>query len=157
LPREKRISSALHQDATAGGGIQYKDETHETLAQRVEWLRQVAGDRFDQLELGLLVWAVAITDDRQAAADAIVARALRPVGTADHIPASPYYLIGTVDAIVDQLVEPEANGHLIYLSISFRYQSVRASRCSASQHVDIAGCGRLSMGWGTALVPQAGS
>jgi probable F420-dependent oxidoreductase len=102
---------------TAGGGIQYRDETHETLAQKVEWVRQAAGEQFDHLELGMFVWSVAVTDDRQAAADAIVGRALRPARTADHILASPYYLIGSVDAIVDQLVEQRKRTGISYIEV----------------------------------------
>jgi probable F420-dependent oxidoreductase len=102
---------------TGGGGIQYQDETHEMLAQKVEWLRQAAGDRFDQLELGMFVWSVAVTSNRQAAADGIAGRALRSVRTADHILASPYYLIGSVDEIVDQLVEQRKRTGISYVEV----------------------------------------
>jgi alkanesulfonate monooxygenase SsuD/methylene tetrahydromethanopterin reductase-like flavin-dependent oxidoreductase (luciferase family) len=59
-------------------------------------------DRFDHLELALQISAVAVTDDRQAAAERIAAQTSR---TADQVLASPRVMIGSVDAIVDKLVE----------------------------------------------------
>jgi hypothetical protein len=66
------------------------------------------------LELALLIWAVAVTEDRRAGAERIAARTGRSV---DHILESPYFLIGTVDAIVDKLVEQRERHGISYISV----------------------------------------
>src|SRR5262249_48893181 len=73
----------------------------------VEWIRQAAGERFASLELNLLLSAVLCTEDRQQAAEerARELAASRGVAsrTAGELLADPYWLIGSVDQIVDQL------------------------------------------------------
>jgi len=69
--------------------------------QRVQLVREAAGDRFEQLELNALVQRVIVTDDRRKEAAALTG----PISqlTPDEILASPYVLIGTVDQIVADL------------------------------------------------------
>ena len=68
---------------------------------RVRLVRDVAGPRFDQLELSALLQRVIVTNDPRAAADELTQRwtAL----TADDVLASPFVLIGSVDEMVAQL------------------------------------------------------
>ena len=51
------------------GGLDFAEDTHEAVAQKVSWVRDAAGDRFAQLELGLLVWGVEVTGHRRSAAE----------------------------------------------------------------------------------------
>jgi probable F420-dependent oxidoreductase len=69
--------------------------------ERVQLVRDTAGDRFQQLELNALVQRVIVTDDRRKEAAALTG----PISqlTQDEILASPYVLIGTVDQIVADL------------------------------------------------------
>jgi probable F420-dependent oxidoreductase len=88
--------------ARPGGGLTFgEDETEDAIARKVGWVRDAAGERFEHIELAMLLWKVTITDDRRAAADEI-ARGARDV-TADEVLASPYYQIGSVDAIAERL------------------------------------------------------
>lgn len=88
--------------ARPGGGLEFgDDETEAAIARKVDWVREAAGERFKQLELAMLLWKVTITDDRLAAADEI-ARGTR-AATVEQVLASPYYPIGSVDAIVEQV------------------------------------------------------
>ncbi len=98
----------------AGDGLDTADETEASVAQKVDWVRQAAADRFDQLELAMLIWAVVVTDDPGAAAERIAARSSRPV---DQILQSPYYLIGTLDAIVAKLLEQRDRHGISYISV----------------------------------------
>jgi hypothetical protein len=77
-------------------------------------IRQAAGDRFDQLELNLYMWEVAVTDDRHAAAEAIAMRTSRPV---EQVLESPYFLIGSINAIVDKVLELRERHHISYISV----------------------------------------
>jgi probable F420-dependent oxidoreductase len=100
--------------ATTAGSLDWTEETDARLAQKVEVIRRAAGDRFDQLELNLYMWEVAVTDDRRAAAEAIAARMSRPV---DQVLESPYFLIGSMDAIIDKVVELREQHHISYISV----------------------------------------
>ena len=89
-------------------------KTDACVAQKVELIRRAAGDRFDELELNLYVWEVAVPEDRHAAAEAIATRTSRPV---DHVLESPYFLIGSINAIVDRLLELRVRHQISYISV----------------------------------------
>jgi probable F420-dependent oxidoreductase len=69
--------------------------------QKVEWVREGAGDRFDDLELQIRYFVCSVTDDARGLADAMAPG----FGiTADEALESGVALVGTVDEIVDTLV-----------------------------------------------------
>lgn len=76
--------------------------TAERFAERVGWVRAAAGDRFAGLELQILTFVAAITDDRQS-----LAEALAPGFGIDPAAALevPMVVVGTVDQVCDTLVE----------------------------------------------------
>jgi len=100
--------------ANPGGGLDWTEETVGQVAQKVEWVRQAAGERFDHLELAALIWQVAATDNRHAVADTIAARWSRPV---DQVLESPFFLIGSINAIVDNLLELRERHGISYISV----------------------------------------
>jgi probable F420-dependent oxidoreductase len=69
--------------------------------ERMQLIREAAGDRYDRLELNALVQRVVVTDNRRHAAEELTRRwtQLRP----EEILQSPYVLIGTVDQMVEDL------------------------------------------------------
>ena len=69
--------------------------------ERVRLVREVAGDRFDCIELNALVQRVVVTDDRRKAAKEL-ARRWEQLNPAE-ILESPYVLIGTVEQVVEAL------------------------------------------------------
>lgn len=87
--------------ATPAGGLDTASESEERLAEQVGWVREAAGERFGHLELAALVWEVVVTDDPRAAAEEI---ALPQGLTPEHVLASPYYFVGSIDGIVERLV-----------------------------------------------------
>lgn len=100
--------------ALPDGGLDVGRDTEALLAEKVSWVRAAAGERFARLELAALIWDVIITDHRQAAAE----RVARPGWlTAKQILASPYFLIGSVDALVARLEELRARYHLSYFQV----------------------------------------
>jgi probable F420-dependent oxidoreductase len=68
--------------------------------QRIEWIRQAAGPRFDQLELQCLTFLVQIVPDREAAIERLAG--LMSV-TPEQIDGSPIALIGTTDQMIEIL------------------------------------------------------
>ena len=79
------------------------ERTEAGLARKVEWVRQAAGERFESLELNILIGDVVLTEDRQQAAEQYVRERARPGATAELLLASPYLFFGTVDQIAEQM------------------------------------------------------
>ena len=76
--------------------------TAERFAERVVWIRESAGDRFADLELQILTFVTAITDDRQALADALAPGfGIDPAAALE----VPMVVVGTVDQVCDTLLE----------------------------------------------------
>ena len=68
--------------------------------QRVQWVREAAGARFDQLELQCLTFLVQIVPNRE---EAIAGLAAALSVTPDQIAGSPVAMIGSVDEITETL------------------------------------------------------
>jgi probable F420-dependent oxidoreductase len=78
------------------------DSLAAQIDKKVGWIREGAGDRFDDLELQIRFFFAAVTEDRMALAES-VAPAFGM--TAEDAIESGISCIGTVDEICDQLVE----------------------------------------------------
>jgi hypothetical protein len=46
-----------------GSGLDVTDMTPEATRQKVQWIRQAAGERFNQLELNIIIYEVIILID----------------------------------------------------------------------------------------------
>jgi probable F420-dependent oxidoreductase len=86
--------------AGLGGAETAPNITPASTTQKVEWVREAAGDRFDDLELNTLIGFGHVTDDPMVIAEAMApnfgiepAEALRV----------PLILVGTVDSMVEEL------------------------------------------------------
>jgi|SRR6188472_2868824 hypothetical protein len=100
LTREGGRHREHHRPVCPGWRLHFGRDTDALVAEKVGWVRKAAGDRFDRLELAVLIWQVVITDHRRSAAEQV---APRWGMTADQVLASPYFLIGSSDAIVEDL------------------------------------------------------
>jgi probable F420-dependent oxidoreductase len=86
----------------------------DAVARRVGWVRDAAGDRFETLELHAIVLKAVVTDRRLEVANEIAGSHELPV---DRILASPHYLIGTIDEIVDTLEERRSRWGITYWTL----------------------------------------
>jgi probable F420-dependent oxidoreductase len=74
----------------------------EATDQKLAWIREAAGERLDRIELSITIFLATITDDRESFAAAIApGLGAEP----SDILATPHFLIGTVDQLVDDLRE----------------------------------------------------
>jgi probable F420-dependent oxidoreductase len=97
-----------------GGGIDFGSDTDAVVGEKVSWVRESAGARFDQLELAALIWQVVVTDRPRSAAEVVAAR----WGvTGDQVLASPYFLVGSLPAIVEQTQALRDRHGISYLAI----------------------------------------
>ena len=89
----------------------------ETL-EKIRWVREGAGDRFDDLELEIGAYFIAVTDDPTSAAEALASR----YGIAgEEILAHPHALIGTVDSICDTLQQRRETFGISYITVAQRH------------------------------------
>lgn len=101
--READIVGILTSDVSRGTLVSDPNErTPTAVQQKIEWIRQGAGDRFDQIELSLIP-TVIITDDRRGQTEALI----RQQGWAVSVEAvwqMPSMLIGSVNQVVEDLL-----------------------------------------------------
>jgi probable F420-dependent oxidoreductase len=76
--------------------------SREQIDRKVGIVRTAAGERYDDLELNVLVQHIEVTPDRHSVIEAIAARVGGDVG---QMMTAPYLLIGTIEQIVEQLTE----------------------------------------------------
>jgi probable F420-dependent oxidoreductase len=88
--------------ALPDGAKDAQDMTAAATERKIGWVREAAGDRFSRIELNTICPTVEITNDRRSAAERIAADL--PV-TAEEVLDSPAVLLGTVDQIVETLLE----------------------------------------------------
>ncbi len=99
-----------------GGAVRdVSDWKAAVVDERVQLVREAAGDRYDCLELNALVQRVVVTDDRRTAAEELARRwdQLSP----EEIRESPYVLIGTVEQLVEDLQARRARWGISYYVI----------------------------------------
>jgi probable F420-dependent oxidoreductase len=112
----------LHFKVNADGTVDLEERTEMALARKIAWVRAAAGERFAAIELNLLVSAVIITDDRQRAAEERVVELNAREGTtttntAAGLLANPYWLIGSVEQIAEQLRQLRQTHGISYIAI----------------------------------------
>ncbi len=91
-----------------------RNATPDATAEKVAWVREAAGERFDDLELNVLVFVVMITDDRQSAAEALAGGfGISP----EEALATPHALVGTMEQIVEDLQERRERYGISYVVV----------------------------------------
>ncbi len=82
---------------------------------KLDWIRDAAGDRYEDLELQSRIHLAMVTDDRAG-----ILEQLSPAFglTSEEAAETPHALIGTVDEICDQLVERRERWRISYLTLS---------------------------------------
>jgi len=86
--------------ALPDGSKDTADMTAASAARKVTWVREAAGERFDDLELTIMVSDVIVTGNRRAAAERLAGELNISAGD---VLESPHLLIGTIEEIVTDL------------------------------------------------------
>jgi probable F420-dependent oxidoreductase len=83
-----------------GGAETAPNTTPDKTTQKIEWVKEAAGDRFGDIELNVLVGFVMVTDDAKG-----IAEAMAPTFgvTPDEALQVPICLLGSVDFMVEEL------------------------------------------------------
>lgn len=101
------------------GGILRRADMGDAMAaavdltdRRLDWARQVAGDRFERLEFNVLLFGIEV-GDRAAGAE----RLAQQWGiTPESVLASPHFLVGQVDEMVEVLQQRRQRWRISYLT-----------------------------------------
>jgi probable F420-dependent oxidoreductase len=114
--------------ATPDGLFDVSNMTVDAVENKLRWIREAAGDRFEQIELNMTIRELRIVEDRRAAARAILegwsgpgSRMARVAELGeDDILASPYFALGTVDQIVEQIEAARERWGFSYIQVEGR-------------------------------------
>ena len=105
--------------ATPQGWIDPTAVTLQATQEKVEWVRQAAGERLPDLEFSILVSAAIITSDREGTAQEIV-KDWTSSGveyTVADVLESPHFIVGEVEQIVEQLYQNREKFGFSYIVI----------------------------------------
>jgi len=91
-----------------------RDAAEESYLQKVEWVREGAGDRFDDIELHVLVFVCIVTDDRDAMFEAMAPGFGLTPDAAAHVPLA---LVGTESQIIETLQERREKYGISYVTV----------------------------------------
>jgi probable F420-dependent oxidoreductase len=110
-------SGRVDAEAARDGGAASTDR-------KLTWVREAAGDRYDDLEINFLVFACVVTDDRRSMVETMApVFGLEPDAVAEH----PHAWVGSVEEICDALVARRERWDASYLVV----QGVEAMTAAA--------------------------
>lgn len=88
-----------------GSGGDMSSASAKAMVEKLGWVREAAGERFDRLEFNVLVRWHEFGDNPRTLAEDIAARKGDPALTPDVLLSSPYALLGTVGSMAEALEE----------------------------------------------------
>jgi probable F420-dependent oxidoreductase len=97
-----------------GGPETAPDASPDRTREKLAWVKEAAGGRFDELELNALIGFVMITDDAAGVAQAMAPHFGIPADDALHVPLA---LLGTVDEMCEELEWRREEYGITYWSI----------------------------------------
>jgi probable F420-dependent oxidoreductase len=99
-----------------GNNVDMQDATTEATLQKIEWIRQAAGDRFDEIELSILEIEVVRTDKKELSGT-LHATGIGELVYGDQPLQGIYVLAGSVDQICEQVQANRERFGLSYVSV----------------------------------------
>jgi len=112
--RAEIVSINVDLRAGTAGPEAASNATPEATRRKIGWVKEAAGERFDEIELNTLIGFVMVTDDRQSVVDAMAPALGIDPDDALHIPLA---LIGTLDEMVDELEWRRREYGISYFSV----------------------------------------
>jgi probable F420-dependent oxidoreductase len=98
--READIVSLAARARPKDDAQDWESITDAATTDQIDWIRQAAGDRFNRLEINVMIYGLNVTDDGEAAVRQSAGRFGLPE---EEVRASPHVLIGSVDTISEDL------------------------------------------------------
>ena len=82
--------------------------------QKLSWVREAAGDRFDDIEISILKFVTVVTDDRDSVAGKVGGAMGMDAAT---LLASPHMMVGSAEQIADELIEQRERWQGSYVTV----------------------------------------
>ncbi|HEY7947344.1 MAG TPA: TIGR03621 family F420-dependent LLM class oxidoreductase [Acidimicrobiales bacterium] len=108
------VSINVNLRAGTAGPESAHNATPDATRQKIAWVKEAAGTRFDEIELNTLIGFVMVTDDAQSVIDAMAPALGIDPDDARHIPLA---LIGTLDQMADELEWRRQEYGITYFSV----------------------------------------
>jgi probable F420-dependent oxidoreductase len=108
------VSINVNLKAGTAGPEAASNATPDATREKVGWVKEAAGARFEEIELNTLIGFVMVTDDRQSVVDAMAPALGIAAEDALHIPLA---LIGTLDEMAEELEWRRAEYGISYFSV----------------------------------------
>lgn len=86
----------------------------EATDEKLSWVREAAGERFEDLEISILKFVTTVTDDREAVAAKVGAAMGMDAAT---ILASPHAMVGSTEQIAQELLEQRERWNGSYVTV----------------------------------------
>jgi probable F420-dependent oxidoreductase len=116
--RQANIIGILNGDYSSGGEVDDPlKRSPAAIAEKLQWIRQAAGERFDQLELSMVIAPILASDRRQGAEQCARDHQWDAVLPEDVL-AMPSIFIGTVEQIIEQMNERRERYGFSYYIVS---------------------------------------
>ena len=115
----------LNARTTRAGQLDGTTVGADATLEKVAWVREAAGERFEQIELNVIVNRIIVTDERRRGVadiaewiDAVPAEVVTGYDTThDALLQSPHFLVGSVDQIVADIQERRERYGISYYSL----------------------------------------
>ena len=93
-----------------GGKVDARSVTFEATREKIAWVREAAGDRFDTLEFNVYpsTWPVVVTDDLRGEVHKVIDHLRARTGvelTEQEVIDAPHLFIGSVDRLVEKFLQ----------------------------------------------------
>ncbi|MFT7649765.1 MAG: putative F420-dependent oxidoreductase [Candidatus Poriferisodalaceae bacterium] len=104
LSTAARLADIVGVNPNVGAGVigpeAVKSMSAEATSEKLEWVRAAAGDRFDDIEISILKFAVVVTDDQDTMAGAVgKGFGMSP----EQVLSSPHAMVGSPEQLADEL------------------------------------------------------
>lgn len=118
LSTAARMADIVGVNPNVGEGVvgpeAVKSMSADATEEKLGWVRDAAGDRFDDLEISILKFVTIVTDDRDAAAEKVGGGMGMDAAT---ILASPHTLVGSAEQIAEELIEQRERWQGSYVTV----------------------------------------
>jgi probable F420-dependent oxidoreductase len=100
-----------------GNSVDMQDLSAEATAQKIGWIREAALERFNEIELSVLLLEVIRADGRQQAGSVPIASGSETLIPTGQSPQSIFVLAGSVDQLCEQVVMNRERFGISYVSV----------------------------------------
>lgn len=118
LSTAARMADIVGVNPNVGEGVvgpeAVKSMSADATEEKLGWVRDAAGDRFDDLEISILKFVTIVTDDRDGAAEKVGGGMGMDAAT---ILASPHTLVGSAEQIAEELIEQRERWQGSYVTV----------------------------------------